>query len=73
MMRRQTRVYFSTYDPRAGMRVSSLLYRYDLAQLLSVITATQDYRGGSDTFLQFYFIIINNCISIAYTDWAAWS
>jgi hypothetical protein len=28
MMRRQTKAYYSTFDPRVGLRVSALLYRY---------------------------------------------
>lgn len=27
MMRQQTRAYYSTYDPRVGLRVSAFLYR----------------------------------------------
>jgi hypothetical protein len=38
MMRRQTKPYYSTYDPRVGLRVSAFLYRYGLHLAYCVVS-----------------------------------
>jgi len=42
MMRQQTKTLYSTYDPRVGMRVSSLMYRW----VLSVVVFIVVMHGG---------------------------